>query len=146
MDQLDKMLEQFKDMGSLQKFAEAQQKTIQALTRKLKITEEENLELKDRLDSLPIASVSAASPQILQLEDLTYGSDEEVISKIQLARLKEVSMERELTLEEAKRVEIFSKIIATKEKNKTFDVSAKRMDSSDLLKMLENEPISEQQN
>ena len=46
MDQLDKMLEQFKDMGSLQKFAEAQQKTIQALTRKLKITEEENLELK----------------------------------------------------------------------------------------------------
>jgi len=146
MDQLDKMLEQFKDIGSLQKFAEAQQKTIQALTRKLKITEEENLELKDRLDSLPIASVSAASPQILQLEDLTYGSDEEVISKIQLARLKEVSMERELTLEEAKRVEIFSKIIATKEKNKTFDVSAKRMDSSDLLKMLENEPISEQQN
>lgn len=140
MDQLDKMLEQFKDMGSLQKFADAQQKTIQALTRKLKVLEEENVELKERLDSLP---VQQAVGKIIQLDELTYGSDEEIISKIQLARLKESSMERELTLEEAKRVEIFSKIVAAKEKNKTFDATAKRLDNSDLLKMIENDTTSE---
>ena len=140
MDQLDKMLEQFKDMGSLQKFAEAQQKTIQALTRKLKVLEEENVELKDRLDALP---QQQAVSKIIQLDDLTYGSDEEVISKIQLARLKESSMERELTLEEAKRVEIFSKIVAAKEKNKTFDATAKRLDNTDLLKMIENDTTAE---
>lgn len=141
MDQFDKMLEQFKDFSSLQKFAEAQQKTIQALTRKLKILEDENLELKDKIDAIPQTVESSVSTTTFQFDD--YGSDEEVISKIQLARLKEVSMERELTLEEAKRVEIFSKIVSAKEKNKTFDVSAKRMDSSDLLKMIENESTSE---
>lgn len=150
MDQIDKMLEQFKDFASLQKFAEAQQKTIQALTRKLKVTEEENLELKDRLDSIPILSENSQNTSIpqknLAIEDLSFGTDEEIISKIQLARLKEVSMERELTLEEAKRVEIFSKILNTKEKNKTFDVTAKQMNSTDLLKMLENDPIPEHQN
>lgn len=141
MDQFDKMLEQFKDFSSLQKFAEAQQKTIQALTKKLKILEDENLELKDKVDAIPQTVESSVPTTTFQFDD--YGSDEEVISKIQLARLKEVSMERELTLEEAKRVEIFSKIVSAKEKNKTFDVSAKRMDSSDLLKMIENESTSE---
>lgn len=140
MDQFDKMLEQFKDMGSLQKFADAQQKTIQALTRKLKVLEEENIELKERMDSLP---EQQAVSKIIQLDDLSYGSDEEVISKIQLARLKETSMERELTLEEAKRVEIFSKIVANKEKNKTFDATAKRLDNADLLKMIENDTSAE---
>ena len=116
MDQLDEMLEQFKDFASLQKFAEAQQRAIQTLSKKIKALEDENAELKTNP-----SSISDRPQTTFQIEDLGYGSDEEVISKIQLARLKEVSMERELTLEEAKRVEIFSKIIISKEKNKTFD-------------------------
>lgn len=135
MDQLDEMLEQFKDFASLQKFAEAQQNAIQTLSKKIKQLEEENALLKTETDTSPRST--------FQIEDLGYGSDEEVISKIQLARLKEVSMERELTLEEAKRVEIFSKIILSKEKNKTFDFAAKKVDSTDLLKMIENESGSE---
>lgn len=135
MDQLDEMLEQFKDFASLQKFAEAQQNALQTLSKKVKQLEEENSQLKLQQDTTP--------KSMIQIDDLGYGSDEEVISKIQLARLKEVSMERELTLEEAKRVEIFSKIILSKEKNKTFDFSAKKVDSTDLLKMIENESGSE---
>jgi cell division protein FtsB len=138
MDQLDEMLEQFKDFASLQKFAEAQQRAIQTLSKKIKALEDENAELKANP-----SSISERPETTFQLEDLGYGSDEEVISKIQLARLKEVSMERELTLEEAKRVEIFSKIIISKEKNKTFDFAAKKVDSTDLLKMIENESGSE---
>ena len=47
MDSIDKMLEQIKDFASLQKYAEAQYKTILSLSRKVKVLEEENVELKD---------------------------------------------------------------------------------------------------
>ena len=137
MDSLDKMLEQFKDFSSLQKYAEAQYKTILSLSKKIKALEEENVELKDILEkSTPLLNEEKNNFIAYQVE---ASSDEEMIAKVQLARMKEISMDRELTLEEAKRVEIFTKILSSKGTNSSITVQTKQMNSDDLLKMLEND-------
>lgn len=137
MDSIDKMLDQFKDFASLQKYAEAQYKTILSLSRRVKVLEEENVELKDILEkSTPLLNEEKKNFFIGQVE---ASSDEEMIAKVQLARMKEISMERELTLEEAKRVEIFTKILTNKGSNNTIAIQTQKMNSDDLLKMLEND-------
>lgn len=139
MDSIDKMLEQIKDFASLQKYAEAQYKTILSLSRKVKVLEEENVELKDLLEkSTPVLNEEKKNFIAYQVE---ASSDEEMIAKVQLARMKEISMDRELTLEEAKRVEIFTKILNTKGSSSPIMLQTQKMDSEDLLKMLDNETI-----
>ena len=136
---MDKMLEQFKDMASLQKYADAQYKTILSLTKKVKLLEQENMNLKDILEkSTPLLD---EEKKTFNLPEVEASSDEEMIAKVQLARLNEISLERELTLEEAKRVEIFTKILTTKGANKSITVQMQKMNNDDLLKMLENESI-----
>ncbi len=137
MDSIDKMLEQIKDFASLQKYAEAQYKTILSLSRKVKVLEEQNVELKDLLEkSTPVLNEEKKNFVAYQVE---ASSDEEMIAKVQLARMKEISMDRELTLEEAKRVEIFTKILNTKGSSSPIMLQTQKMDSEDLLKMLDNE-------
>lgn len=137
MDSIDKMLEQIKDFASLQKYAEAQYKTILSLSRKVKVLEEQNVELKDLLEkSTPVLNEEKKNFVAYQVE---ASSDEEMIAKVQLARIKEISMDRELTLEEAKRVEIFTKILNTKGSSSPIMLQTQKMDSEDLLKMLDNE-------
>jgi hypothetical protein len=137
MDSMDKMLEQFKDISSLQKYAEAQYKTILSLSRKVKVLEEENVELKDLLEkSTPLLNEEKKNFVAYQVE---ASSDEEMIAKVQLARMKEISMGRELTLEEAKRVEIFTKILVNKGSNSSISIQTQKMNSDDLLKMLDND-------
>ena len=137
MDSIDKMLEQIKDFASLQKYAEAQYKTILSLSRKVKVLEEENVELKDLLEkSTPVLNEEKKNFVAYQVE---ASSDEEMIAKVQLARMKEISMDRELTLEEAKRVEIFTKILNTKGSSSPIMLQTQKMDSEDLLKMLDND-------
>lgn len=136
---MDKMLEQFKDMASLQKYADAQYKTILSLTKKVKLLEQENMNLKDILEkSTPLLD---EEKKTFNLPEVEASSDEEMIAKVQLARLNEISLDRELTLEEAKRVEIFTKILTTKGANKSITVQMQKMNNDDLLKMLENESI-----
>ena len=136
---MDKMLEQFKDMASLQKYADAQYKTILSLTKKVKLLEQENINLKDILEkSTPLLD---EEKKTFNLPEVEASSNEEMIAKVQLARLNEISLERELTLEEAKRVEIFTKILSAKGANKSITVQMQKMNNDDLLKMLENESI-----
>lgn len=137
MDSMDKMLEQFKDVASLQKYAEAQYKTILSLSRKVKVLEEENVELKDLLEkSTPLLQEEKQNFIAYQVE---ASSDEEMIAKVQLARMKEISMDRELTLEETKRVEIFTKILLSKGSSSSISIQTQKMNNDDLLKMLDNE-------
>jgi len=137
MDQIDKMLQQFKDVASLQKYAEAQYKTILSLSKKVKVLEEENIELKDLLEkSTPLLNEEKKNFTTYNIE---ASSDEEMIAKVQLARMKEISMDRELTLEEAKRVEIFTKILSSKGNNSSSTIQIQKMGNDDLLKLLEND-------
>jgi len=137
MDQIDKMLQQFKDVASLQKYAEAQYKTILSLSKKVKVLEEENIKLKDLLEkSTPLLNEEKKNFTTYNIE---ASSDEEMIAKVQLARMKEISMDRELTLEEAKRVEIFTKILSSKGNNSSSTIQIQKMGNDDLLKLLEND-------
>lgn len=135
---IEKMLSEYKTTVELQSFAEAQFKTIQELTKKVKRLEDENIELKKGFDG---------GGSLIKKEDADFSkfltsTDQETISKIQLNRLKEVSFERELTLEESKRVEIFTKILMMmEEKNKTLRVQSKRLDDAELLKLLETSDV-----
>lgn len=136
---LEIMLSETKDMAELKAFSEAQQKTIVKLSKKNKELEEEVTHLKKLLESTaPI--IAPDSNQVISTEKFLT-SDQEAICRMQLNRLKEVSYERELTLEEAKRVEIFSKIINVLENSpKTIKVETKNLDNKELLSLLEQDP------
>lgn len=136
---LDLMLNEAKDLAELRAFSEAQQKTIVKLSKKNKELEEEVAHLKKLLESsAPIVAVDNA-PTFQADKFLT--TDQEAICRMQLNKLKEVSYERELTLEEAKRVEIFSKILNVLENSpKTIKVETKNLDNKELLSLLEQDP------
>lgn len=139
MDSIDKMLDQFKDMASIQKYADAQYKTILSLSKRIKVLEQENIELKDLLEkSTPLLNEEKKNFSAFQVE---ASSDEEMIAKVQLARMKEISMDRELTLEEAKRVEIFTKILNNKSQDQSYTIHTKKLNNDELLMMLENESV-----
>lgn len=117
----------------MQKFAEAQHKTIIELSRKIKKLEDEKFSLEALLKSVDLP--------VMQQEDslfLTNLAAEEYIATIQLEKLKHLSKERELTLEEARKVEIFTKILTIPASSKPKDIKAvaKKMSDEDLLRSL----------
>lgn len=135
-DIIDKMAEQFTDLAELKTYSAAQYKTILELSKKINKLEEENAELKKQLlNSTP----KDPSTESAVNSELLMGSNQEIIAKIQLNRFKEISMERELSLEESKKVEIFAKILfSMNNKDKQFEKETpKRLDDKELMALLE---------
>lgn len=122
----DKMINQFTTLVDLQAFAKAQQKTLIDLTKKLKASEDEVKHLKKLLEgAVPVVN----SPAKINFE----ANDEETIARQQLHLLKMISTDKELSLEETKRVEIYSKILNTlKDKPKTIEVNTKNLSIQEL--------------
>lgn len=127
------MIKDFKDYSELKLFSEAQHKTITDLSKKLIKLEEENRHLKSLLET---TTDIVSKPKIVDLSE----PDEETIARVQLARLKDNSFNRELSLEECRKVETYSKIlnILNQNKKKTIEVSAQAISNDDLMKMLED--------
>lgn len=128
------MLKQFKDDIELRAYAEAQYTTILELSKKIQKLEEENVGLKKLLEN------STPLLEDQKKEFLGYSLDacnEEIISTIQLNKLKEISFDRELTLEETKRVEIYAKILSNLNAKKTEKQpqTADSLSNEDLLKL-----------
>lgn len=127
----DKMVAQFKTLDDLRAFANAQQKTLIELTKKNKNYEDELKHLKKLLESaVPVI----ASEQ----HKVNFSSnDEESIAREQLFLLKNISAERELTFEETRKVEIFSKILNTlKAKPKDVEVKSQQLTEKELLQLM----------
>lgn len=124
------MVDQFKTIEDLSAFAKAQQKTLIELTKKNKNYEEEIKHLKKL--------VEGAVPLISNKPKVDFStSDEESIAREQLFRLKELSRERELNLEETKRYEIYSKMLSNlKEKPKDINAKSKDVDDAVLIALL----------
>lgn len=139
MSSIDQMLNQFKEAEEIRAYAEAQYATILELSKKINKLEEDNKHLKSLLEnSTPILEEQ-------KKELLGYNIDapnEEIISEIQLNKLKAIALDRELTLEETKKFEIFSKVLAnlkaSQGKNKTIEVKADILSTEDLLKLMNN--------
>jgi acetolactate synthase small subunit len=124
---IDKMLQQFGTIEELQAFCRAQQKTLIDMTKKLKASDDEIKHLKKLLEgAVPVINAPAKI-------DLS-SNDEEAIAREQLYLLKKLSSERELTLEETKRYEIFSKMLTTlKDKPKTIEATARNLSNDQLM-------------
>lgn len=135
------MLEEVKDMAELRVFSEAQQKTILKLSKKNKELEEEVSHLKKLLEGqTPLIQTST---QLSSVGEKFLTSDQESICRMELNKLKQSSFERELTLEEAKRVDIYSKILNVLENSpKTIKVETKSIPSQDLMSLVQSEESS----
>lgn len=133
---IEKTLQQYKTLEDLQQFAVAQQSTIIQLSKKIQRLEEERNHLKQLLES----SVPLIKKEGETGVEKFLTSAEESICIMQLEKLRDISTGRELTLEETRRVEIFSKILATfRNMPKTIELKNKETKTEDLLKLVESD-------
>lgn len=135
---IDQLTSQFKSFDELKIFCESQFKQILQLSKK-------NKELEDKLadSNKKVKEINKVEASNLSVPTLAPGmkllDDAKTISQIQLKMLKDLSFERELTLEEAKRVEIFNKILndEKEDKKKPLKADAKVLQESELLKLVD---------
>lgn len=140
MSSIDKMIDNFKDFAELKAYAEAQYRLTVELSKKINALEEERNDLKKVIEN----SHKGLILDPAKAQELFVGvKDEEAICLMQLKLLRNISIERELTLEEAKRVEIYNKILNggnTKKAEEPPKIQAMTNDElSSLLKEIGNE-------
>lgn len=122
---------QYKEFEQLQQYATAQEQTLMQLSKKLKKLEEERDHLKQLLES-SVPLLKEEGKELSGQKFLT--SSEEAICVMQLEKLRDISSGRELTLEEARRVEIFSKVLsATRNSPKVIELKTQKMSEAELL-------------
>ncbi|NBX97362.1 hypothetical protein EBQ81_00655 [bacterium] len=135
---LNNMFEETKELAEMKAFSEAQQKTIIQLTKKIKQLEEERDHLKKLVES-NVPLVTTDEKQSYPAEKFLT-SDQEAICRTQLLKLREMALDRELTLEETKKVEIFSKIlVALENAPKVIKVNTDKLNNDDLLSLVSSE-------
>ena len=136
------MINSFKDPEQMQALVDSQYKTIIELSQKIQKLEQENKTLKEDAKSKAaftgnsnIIKLPEKEGEIVKLAK----TDQEVICTMQLFHIKNNALDRELTLEEARKVEIYSKILNTlNSKDDSKDAEFKKLSDEDLLKELEN--------
>lgn len=120
---------EFKDHLQMQAHIQSQHNTITNLLNQIEKLKEE----KNHLESILTHNSSN-----LVLNNPVNIDDEETICRMQLKRLRDKSLNTELTLEEAKRVEIYTKILNTKlNQPKTVVVKSNNISNDDLLAAFE---------
>lgn len=132
-DNIDKMISNFTDFAELQTYANVQYKLTIELSKKIHQLEEENIHLKKLLDkSIPPLEGANKTVEIYQNVD-----DKEAICLMQIKLLKETSIERELTLEEAKKFDIYTKILVElNKKNAEQPPQEARMSDAELISLM----------
>jgi len=74
-------------------------------------------------------------------------TDEEIICKKEIQKLREISLIRALTMEEAKKLDIFSKLLmAFENKPKTVIVDTSKFSDKELLSLLDSDILEDQNN
>lgn len=125
------MADKFKEQNDeeLQSIIDAQTKTLITLNKKLKVVQDENEHLQKLLKQ--------TNPIIVSMDEA--GLDEELIARSELRKLRQRSQDMELTMEETKKVEIYSKIMnAIANKPKILTVNTKNLKTDELLSALDS--------
>lgn len=132
---IDRTIMQYKDLETLQQFAQAQMTTLTQMSKKVQRLEEERDHLKTLLESsIPLIKTSP--------EGVTQNAeaDSEYICTIEIAKLKNITQERELTYEEVKRLEIHFKILnQINIRNPKQEKEVKDLSTENLLKLIESD-------
>lgn len=124
----------FQNIEEWQTFAEAQQQLLIQLNKKLFEKEEEIEHLKKLLSDSTTPLLEESKNKLLNTEE----KDEEAICRMELFKLRQESTTRVLTLEEAKKVDIYSKLLISLENKKDpQEREAQALDTTVLLKALE---------
>jgi hypothetical protein len=131
----DKMAQQFTDLAELQNYCNSQYELIIELSKKINNLEEERDHLKKLLDQKEHPLI----PQPSKIDVFSHVTDEEITCRMQLRMLKELSNERELTLEETKRFEIFTKVLSSIKSKEDNKPKMEDMKEEDLLSMLKED-------
>lgn len=111
MDNITTLAGTFASHVELQQYADVQYKLLQKAHDKIALLEAEIVHLK--------SIVTSSQPLLSAPSELIIKSTEQAICEMQIERLKEASMNRNLTLEETKRLDLLVKnLILAKEANK----------------------------
>jgi len=124
-------LEKYKNYEELMNFCVAQNTSMIAQAKKIVELQEELAHVK----SLLVDSVPIFEPDSSKLDK--DSKDEEVIARIEIQKLRYEAMNRPLTFEESRKLEIYTKIlsnIASRKKPPIIDVS--NLSNDDLLEQL----------
>jgi hypothetical protein len=121
-----------KSFNDLQSYSDSQFKSIVELKKQIKRLEEENASLKKMMETnLPTLSFDGLGI-----------SNEQLICETQITILKDKSITRELTFEEAKKFAIFTEVLDNLKKNsKSSDINVQKISDEDLLKMVESSDV-----
>lgn len=138
MSSIDDMMKSFVDMAELKSFCEQQHKTIMDLTKQIDKLRAKNKQLEDLTQQQTPVLVGEYSP-IIQAGTINE-AHEEIICKMELKKLHDTSLERALTYEETKKVDIFTKLLlAINQKPKGQLLDTKKKETSELLKLVSND-------
>lgn len=125
----EKIIKDFKSLEELQEFAEAQYKTIIDLSKK-------NSKLEAQIKSLKEENKKLSNDTTTNSEIIITGSDEEIIARSELKKLREYSLLRDLTYEECKKASEYVKILQTVKANKPKESEVDNLKDADLLSIV----------
>ena len=135
---IDQLVKDFKTFEELKAFCDSQFKQILIMTKKIKELEEKNKQLSNsskEINNLALVETQHTPP--INKINLLMEDDAKTIAQVQLRMLREQAFDRELTLEEVKKLDIFNKVLNVKEeKDKPIDVSVKKLSNEELLKQI----------
>lgn len=122
MDDIDKIVEEFKNFEDLKQYLKAQHNIIIKLNK-------ENLELKNKIKELE----ANANIDLNSLNPTE--KDSQIICEFEIAKLKKKSLTQELTYEDTKKLEIFTKILSFAQKLKE-DNELKNIPEDELINII----------
>jgi hypothetical protein len=136
---IDQLVQNFKTFEELKIFCESQFKQVLQLSKRNKELEDQISELKKQSKDL-VKKEFNSSPILLEAGSIRGQEDAKIIAQIQLKLFKDLAYDRELTLDEAKRVDLFNKILIdpSKEDDKPLKANVKVLKNEELMLMVDN--------
>lgn len=130
---ISKTILQYKDMETLQQFAEAQNTTILQLSKK-------NQRLEDQvkhLETLLKTTVPNISSQPNGVNEIS-ADDSEYIAIVEIAKLKTFTLKRALTLEESRMFDTYYKILNNIKSKPKLEKEVQETSTENLLALVES--------
>lgn len=129
-DNISKTITQYKEWSQLAEFAQAQMTTITSLSKKNQKLEDEVKHLKTLLESVPTTAVSTSVVEQFALQDAEF------ICNMEIGKLKGVSLVRELTYEETKKLAEYFKILNQFKDKPLKEKEVEKLSDQELLKLV----------
>lgn len=131
-DEIPKSIMQYKDLATLREFAVAQNTTILNLSKKNQALEQKLKHTEELLKST-VPNISSQLPGV----KISAEEDSEYICIVEIAKLKNYTQERDLTLEESRRFDTYYKILNNINSKPKVEKEVKEESTEDLLKLVE---------